>query len=735
MTRNTSKEQVAPDQAATTTESGTRKGHNSKTFDSPFKIDAGMDAKRDDLVWHFVARCRYLYPETAVGRKSGRRCVCRLCGKSICGGSREAKEHFFKSKEFRCPAGTPAVYYTVWAKNMDKCPKDFVVSIEELKTLPPGAPAFQWSTLFPEDSEPRRSLASEAGPSRGAVSAPVLASVTGGPSAGAVPPPVLGGTAVPSTEATRPPPASLEGHHVSPSVGLHPMFTTTAWLWTPSSMGEWTLSTAEAAGMDRPVPRMARDLTSYDCGMGRRGHSRLSIPPCPDGGSTRTAGDEDVGLACPDGSLPRIGDMVGMGTQADSMFGADTIIPPSLPLVPPPSLQGGPARDATDRGFDEFGGDTILFAMASATPSVFRVGKPHEVALGLAETTTRHEGLPHTRDGRSSAQRSLADSLDGASSDSGVREGAPLGGLGGDPCVGAPSTTRGGEGRSGAPPTSASHAEPGKDITPASSATGRTRDRPAMRMDSAPHAAGRGGREERQGGAYAGGSSPPVPRLAASSFYDRGRAAPVDGGTAAVRSACGMPDVPFGTHSIGAVGGRNHGAMREYEDQHGRQLATKTSDVAFTRVVKASMSRAKSKGGHERSSQHSSRRGMVVYRRMDRQMMEAVHADCHACMAAPAAQGTSGATTPRGLVVERRDEVLSPLYTMTFLTSRPASRRGPTTQVTPIIDRMDLDLHAWSMDLDLHAWRMDHDQHAWRMDLILEDVDSDAGQHSMHRDI
>ncbi|GBG69965.1 hypothetical protein CBR_g4793 [Chara braunii] len=306
-------------------------------------------------------------------------------------------------------------------------------------------------------------------------------------------------------------------------------------------------------------------------------------PPCPDGGSTRAAGDEDVGLACPDGSLPRIGDMVGMGTLPDSMFGADTIIPPSLPLVPSPGLQGGPARDATDRGFDEFGGDTILSAMASATPSVFRVGKPHEVALGLVETTTRHGGLPHTRDGRSSAQRSLADSLDGASSDSGARE------------------------------------EPGKDITPASSAAGRTGDRPATRMDSAPHAAGRGGREERQGGAYAGGSCPPVPRLAASSFYDRGRAAPFDGGTAAGRSACGMPDVPFGTRSIGVVGSRNHGAMREYEDQHGRRLATKTSDVAFTRVVKASMWRAKSKGGHERSSQHSSRRGTAP--------RESVHGD------------------------------------------------------------------------------------------------------------
>ncbi|GBG91641.1 hypothetical protein CBR_g52676 [Chara braunii] len=112
---------------------------------------------------------------------------------------------------------------------MDKCPKDFVASIEELKRLPPGAPAFQWPTLlFSEDSEPRWSLASEAGPPRGAVGAPVLTPVAGGPSVDAVPPPVLGGTAVLSAEATRPPPTSLDDHRVSPSVGLHPMFTTTA---------------------------------------------------------------------------------------------------------------------------------------------------------------------------------------------------------------------------------------------------------------------------------------------------------------------------------------------------------------------------------------------------------------------------------------------------------------------------------------------------------------------------
>ncbi|GBG85497.1 hypothetical protein CBR_g40136 [Chara braunii] len=97
--------------------------------------------------------------------------------------------------------------------------------------------------------------------------------------------------------------------------------------------------------------------------------------------------------------------------------------------------------------------------------------------------------------------------------------------------------------------------------------------------------------------------------LRTSCFCDRGIAALVDGRTATGRSACGMTDVPFGTRSIGAVDSRCHGTMREYEDQHGRRLATKTSDVAFTRVVKACMLQARNKGGHGKSSQHWIRRG------------------------------------------------------------------------------------------------------------------------------
>ncbi|GBG76699.1 hypothetical protein CBR_g22917 [Chara braunii] len=210
MTRRSDKEHVAPTPTAMTNESDSRKGHNTKMFEFPFKIDPVVDAKRDDPVWRFVARGRYLHDYTTLGRKSGRRCVRRLHGKSICGGSRDAKEYFLKSKEFKCPTRTPAVCYTIWAKNMDKCSKEFVASIEELKRFPPGHPCFQWPPLsFPVDSEPRRSLDGGARvvvtPSRGAVGTPVVPPAAAASSDGVLPSAVLGGTAVQAVATTIPP--------------------------------------------------------------------------------------------------------------------------------------------------------------------------------------------------------------------------------------------------------------------------------------------------------------------------------------------------------------------------------------------------------------------------------------------------------------------------------------------------------------------------------------------------
>ncbi|GBG85750.1 hypothetical protein CBR_g40479 [Chara braunii] len=132
-----------------------RQGHNTKSFDSPFKVDPTTDGKRDDPVWHFIARGRYLDGSTAAGRKSGRRCMCRLCGRSMCRGAKAAKEHFSKSENFRCEVATPAVWYAIWSKDMTKCTKEFVSAIEALQSLSHGHPNFQWPPLrYPEHSVP-----------------------------------------------------------------------------------------------------------------------------------------------------------------------------------------------------------------------------------------------------------------------------------------------------------------------------------------------------------------------------------------------------------------------------------------------------------------------------------------------------------------------------------------------------------------------------------------------------
>ncbi|GBG81107.1 hypothetical protein CBR_g31783 [Chara braunii] len=130
-----------------------RQGHNTKTFDSPFKVDPKIDGKRDDPVWHFIARGRYLDGSTTAGRKSGRRCLCRLCRCSICGGAKAAKKHFSKSEKFRCEAATPAVWNAIWLKDMTKCPKKFASAIETLQSLLLGHPSLEWPPLrFPEDA-------------------------------------------------------------------------------------------------------------------------------------------------------------------------------------------------------------------------------------------------------------------------------------------------------------------------------------------------------------------------------------------------------------------------------------------------------------------------------------------------------------------------------------------------------------------------------------------------------
>ncbi|GBG87802.1 hypothetical protein CBR_g45958 [Chara braunii] len=86
------------------------------------------------------------------------------------------------------------------------------------------------------------------------------------------------------------------------------------------------------------------------------------------------------------------------------------------------------------------------------------------------------------------------------------------------------------------------------------------------------------------------------------SFYDCRSTDPVS--EQGVTGGSGPVNVPMGTRSIGVVGSVCHDAFITYSDQHGRLLWSKTSDVTFTRVVKASISRARKKAGAGTSTPH-----------------------------------------------------------------------------------------------------------------------------------
>ncbi|GBG81887.1 hypothetical protein CBR_g34071 [Chara braunii] len=118
-----------------------------------------------------------------------------------------------------------------------------------------------------------------------------------------------------------------------------------------------------------------------------------------------------VGLACPTDSRPGAGELSAMDSTLVSLPDLSTLISPGRPHVSPPNPHQPVAIERGPDAFDEFGGDTITVCpTVSATPTVFRVCRPHEVDLAKAKTTMRH-----LRDGhRNIAQRSLSDSFDGA---------------------------------------------------------------------------------------------------------------------------------------------------------------------------------------------------------------------------------------------------------------------------------------------------------------------------------
>ncbi|GBG78989.1 hypothetical protein CBR_g28702 [Chara braunii] len=149
---------------------------------------------------------------------------------------------------------------------------------------------------------------------------------------------------------------------------------------------------------------------------------------------------DHVGLACPTGSLPGTGELLTMDSALVSLPDLSTLISPGLPHVSPPKPQQPVVMEHGSNGFDVAGCDIvdmITSPMVSATPTIFRVGKLREVALGLAETATRYR-----RDGqRSIAQRSLSHSFDDA------EEGSP----------GGPVDTLEREARPPSPPSNSEH--------------------------------------------------------------------------------------------------------------------------------------------------------------------------------------------------------------------------------------------------------------------------------------
>ncbi|GBG44167.1 hypothetical protein CBR_g88874, partial [Chara braunii] len=83
--------------------------------------------------------------------------------------------------------------------------------------------------------------------------------------------------------------------------------------------------------------------------------------------------------------------------------------------------------------------------------------------------------------------------------------------------------------------------------------------------------------------------------LPTRSFYD-GAGMDRRAGDIEQTSAYGPADVPAEARSIGNVDGTCHDSMRAYEEQHGRSIQAKTSDVNDTRTATARLSRARKKG-------------------------------------------------------------------------------------------------------------------------------------------
>ncbi|GBG76433.1 hypothetical protein CBR_g22181 [Chara braunii] len=144
-------------------------------------------------------------------------------------------------------------------------------------------------------------------------------------------------------------------------------------------------------------------------------------------------------------------------------------------------------------------------------------------------------------------------------------------------------------------------------------------------------------------------------------------------------SAYGPTDVPAGARSIGNVDGTYHDSMRAYEEQHGRPIRAKTSDVNDTRTAIARLSRARKKGTGVSIPYHR-RRLHPFFRNRDETR--------HMPAAADVRGGRREVTEWTKQVEVRRDEATRSSST----TTAPQPLRGvrpqaPTILMTPITSR------------------------------------------------
>ncbi|GBG76465.1 hypothetical protein CBR_g22213 [Chara braunii] len=354
-------------------------------------------------------------------------------------------------------------------------------------------------------------------------------------------------------------------------------------------------------------------------------------PTCgKDGEDERPPTDHHVGLDCPPDSLPPTDELFTMDSALASLPDISLLISPTLPVVAPPE----PARrdDAgRDRGFDEFDGDMILHPLESGTPAIFHVGAPWAVEQGLAEEVARNRrGGPHV-----AAQRSLEGSLEAVS-----RDFLAQGGHGSQLLSDGVSSVHPPE----EGPQQEPHRGPAETLEARPPGVIRSDAGESVSEDTAQPGSADGGRSFRGGIERRGSSTahpsivrpsthdvgdghtdeprphltgmrdimcPPPSRPSAADPATHGQAAPsalptrsfYDGagmdrraGDIGQTSAYGPADVPSEARSIGNVDGTCHDSMRAYEEQHGRPIRSKTSDVNDTRTTTARLSRARKKG-------------------------------------------------------------------------------------------------------------------------------------------